>query len=272
MQKAIEVQLVVFDWAGTAVDHGCFAPVIPFIQAFQKQGISLDSETARGPMGIHKKDHIRSLFVVPEISEQWKKQTGQDWNEGDVEKVYADFIPLQLEVIPHHSKLIPGLLETVEFLRGRRIKIATTTGYFREAAQEIYQAARRQGFFPDRNLCADDVSQGRPAPWMIFRHMEKLNVYPPASVVKIGDTVPDIQEGLNAGCWSVGVTQTGSEIGLTREEFASLSQTEQDELQARAGKKLLEAGAHFVVPNVRHFPEILKAIQNQLSNNELPPR
>ena len=33
------IQLVVFDWAGTTVDHGCFAPVAAFIESFARFGV-----------------------------------------------------------------------------------------------------------------------------------------------------------------------------------------------------------------------------------------
>ncbi len=35
------LQLVVFDWAGTTVDHGCFAPVVPFQELFRARGVDL---------------------------------------------------------------------------------------------------------------------------------------------------------------------------------------------------------------------------------------
>src|SRR5262249_44028154 len=99
--------------------------------------------------------------------------------------------------------------DTVTELRKRGIKIGTTTGYFRQAAEVVFAEARAQGYEPDLNVLPDDVPAGRPYPWMIFRLMEELEVYPPAAVVKIGDTIHDIYEGLNAGAWRVGVLQSG---------------------------------------------------------------
>ena len=58
---------------------------------------------------------------------------------------------------------------------------------------------------------------------MIYRLMEELNVCPPGAVVKVGDTIADIESGLNAGVWSVGVTQTGNMLGLSEKECTELS-------------------------------------------------
>ena len=62
--------------------------------------------------------------------------------------------------------------------------------------------ATRRGFETDSIVCVSDVPAGRPEPWMALRSAMELRAYPPALCVKVGDTVPDIQEGLNAGMWT----------------------------------------------------------------------
>src|SRR5205823_3265316 len=163
--------------------------------------------------------HLRALLQLPDLAARWRQVHGRVANEQDLESLYNDFIPLQLEALERHSQLVPDLLDCVAELRRRGIRLGATTGYFRQAAERVSAAARQQGFVPDFAICAEEVPSGRPAPWMIFRTMEALGVYPPALVVKVGDTVPDIAEGRNAGVWSVGVTRTGSEVGCTEEEF-----------------------------------------------------
>ena len=66
-----------------------------------------------------------------------------------------------------------------------------------------------QGVTLNASVCAEDVANGRPAPWMIFRAMEATQTSPPHSVIKIGDTLPDVVAGVRAGVWSIGVTDTG---------------------------------------------------------------
>ena len=81
----------------------------------------------------------------------------------------------------------------------------------------------QQGYVPDVSLGAGDAPEGRPWPYMIFRIMEKLHIKSVSAVLKVGDTVHDIEEGLNAGVWSVGVTRSSSEVGCSEAEFAALS-------------------------------------------------
>ncbi len=265
------IRLVVFDWAGTTVDHGCFAPVRPFIEVFRAHDIELSDAQARAPMGLAKKDHLQVLFALAEIRAAWRDRHGRDWTEADVQEAYErQFMPLQLECVAACSGLIDGLVECVERLRKRGIKIGTSTGYFREAAELTYEAAARAGYLPDSNVCPADVSAGRPAPWMIYKNMERLGVYPPHTVVKVGDTAPDMGEGRNAGVWTVGVTDSSSDVGLTAAELARLSQRERTERIARAARMLKEAGAHEVMSTVAALPELLPRIEERLRAGERP--
>src|SRR5262245_40708066 len=86
--SAPEIRLVVFDWAGTTVDHGCFAPVVPFIEALARAGVTVTPRQARGPMGLAKKDHLRALLQIAEVAEQWRLVHGRPWTEADVDEVY----------------------------------------------------------------------------------------------------------------------------------------------------------------------------------------
>ncbi len=232
-RQALAIRLVVFDWAGTTVDYGCFAPVAAFIGAFARHGVAVTAEQQCGPMGLHSRDHIHAMLQMLALAAAWKNTHGREWTEADVDSLFHAFMPMQMQVVDLHSGLIPGLLECVAELRRRGVKIGGTTGYFRAAAERVRAMAAAQGYLPDFSYCPEDVAGGRPAPWMIFRIMEATGVFPPAAVVKIGDTVPDIEEGRNAGVWSVGVSNTSSEVGCTEAEFAALADEERRQARHR---------------------------------------
>jgi phosphonoacetaldehyde hydrolase len=261
---------VIFDWAGTTIDHGCRAPLVPFIRAFAERGVQVTPDEARAPMGLHKKDHIRALLQMPAVALRWRERHGRDATESDLDELYRHFVPLQLEVIDTYVGLVPGLLECVGLLRSKGIAIGATTGYFRAAAERVYRAAAEQGYRPNHCVCAEDVSAGRPAPWMIFRIMEALGVCPPAAVVKVGDTVPDIGEGLAAGAWSVGVLRSSSDVGCTEDEWAALPDAEQRRRLQHCREKLLSVGAHAVVETLAELPALLHHIDARLRRGEKP--
>ncbi len=263
MPRPRDIRLVVLDWAGTTIDFGCLAPAGAFVAAFAEAGVPVSVAEARGPMGLHKKDHIRAMLREPDIGERWRAAHSRDWTEADVERLYQAVTPKQVEAARQHSKLIPGVVECVAELRRRGIKIAATTGYFRAAAEVVYAAARDQGYTPDFAICADEVPQGRPAPWMIFRAMEATGVYPPAAVVKVGDTVIDIEDGRNAGVWSVGVIDSSNEMGLSEAEFAALLPDDRDCRRAEVRSRFTAAGADAVIHTLAELPAWIDIIQTR---------
>jgi phosphonoacetaldehyde hydrolase len=100
--------------------------------------------------------------------------------------------------------------------------------------------------------------------------MEQLGVYPPQAVVAVGDTVPDVEAGLNAGVWAVAVAQTGNEVGLSEVEFAGLPVVEQEAKRQKARATLAAAGAHYVIDGVWKLPATVRAINERLERGEKP--
>jgi phosphonoacetaldehyde hydrolase len=264
------IRLVIFDWAGTTVDHGSLAPVAALIRAFAVRGVAVTPDDVRAPMGLHKKDHIRVLLSLPSVASRWRARHGRDPAITDVDDLYHAFMPLQLEVLDDFTRLVPDVLDCVSDLRRSGVRVGATTGYFRAAAERVYQAAREQGYVPDCCVCAEEVPAGRPAPWMIFRVMEALGVHPPATVVKVGDTVPDIGEGLAAGAWSVGVLRSSSDVGCTQEEWDALTPAERTRRLSASREKLLAAGAHAVVETLADLPSLVTDLTARLEHGEKP--
>jgi phosphonoacetaldehyde hydrolase len=269
-RDAARIRLVILDWAGTTVDHGSWAPLMPFVRVFAGHGVEITPEEVRGPMGLHKKDHLQALLQQPAIARRWRERHGRDATEHDGDELYRQFMPLQLEVIDDFVGLVPGLLDCVGVLRSKGIAIGATTGYFRAAAERVYRGAAAQGYRPDHCVCAEEVSAGRPAPWMVFRIMEAVGAFPPAAVVKVGDTVPDIGEGLSAGAWSVGVSRSSSDVGCTEDEWATLPPAEQRRRLAACREKLLAAGAHAVVETLAELPAVVDEFDARLGRGEKP--
>lgn len=264
------IRLAVFDWAGTIVDFGCQAPTQAFVALFHEAGVQITPEQARGPMGVGKREHIAKLLDMPEVAGAWADEHGSEPTAADGDRLFEQFHQIQVQAALDRADLIPGVLETLDWLRGHGAMIATNTGYFREVLDAILPVAAEQGLDSDSNVCATDVPEARPAPWMLVVNMLETGVYPSEAVVKVGDTVPDIEEGLNAGAWTVGVIESGNGIGLRQEEVAQLSEARLSELADRARLTLQRAGAHYTIPTVADLPPVIGDIEVRLQRGERP--
>lgn len=103
-----------------------------------------------------------------------------------------------------------------------------------------------------------------------MRNAEILDVYPPRACVKIGDTVVDIEEGRNAGMWTIGITKTGNLVGLDQNEWNQLPEGRRRTLLARAEDVLLNAGADFVAEDLASCAPALSAIEERLRRADPP--
>jgi len=264
------IEAVILDWAGTVVDFGSRAPAIAFTEVFWRHGVEISVAEARGPMGAEKRAHVAALLADPDIAKRFEAAKGHAPGETDIDAIYRDFIPIQLEAIEHCAELVPGTAEMAAALQGRGVKLAGNTGYNGEMSAVNERISAGKGYKPDVCVAASDVPRGRPAPDMALKCALDLGVTCVQACVKVDDTVPGIDEGLNAGMWTVGVAVTGNAVGLSEVEWAALAPTEQARLRAKATDQLARAGAHYVIDGVADLPAVIAAIEARLKAGERP--
>jgi len=264
------ISAVMLDWAGTTMDFGCMAPAVVFIEVYKRKNVPISIEEARTPMGAHKRVHIQKISQIESVRERWKQEHGRYPNDQDVDAMFEEFVPLQLECLSNYSELIPGTLETVAEIRKMGAKIGSTTGYLRGMMEINQRDAKRQGYEPDSTVCAQDVPAGRPYPFMCLQNMINLQVSPVESCVKVDDTIPGVEEGLNAGMWSVGLAVSGNEVGLPLDAYKALPEEERQRKREHAYLRMRQSGAHYVVDSIAELVPCLEDIQKRIAAGERP--
>ncbi len=209
------IQLLLFDMAGTTVDEGKIVYKTVH-RAVERAGYPAPFETVKFiAAGKKKLQAIRDLLA---------EVTGGEATEEIAQAVYTDFlILLETAYAENPAKPMPGAAFVFQKLQERGIKVALNTGYPRPIAEQLL---RQLGWLDhpmiDLVVTSDEVERGRPHPDMIFKAMQQLGISDAKSVGKIGDTIADVEEGLNAGCgMSAGIT-TGAQ---TAEELWSAKAT-----------------------------------------------
>ncbi len=266
------VKALVLDWSGTLADAYVIAPASVFVEVFKNQGVEISMEEARGPMGLRKDLHIKMLTEDPEIAARWEAVKGARPTQDDVDAMFADFVPLQLDCLRNYTDLLPGIADTMNALQAQGIKIGTSTGFVRSMVDILLEDSIRQGFTPDATVAGDEVLNGaRPNPHMVFRNLDLMNISDVKSVVKCDDTVSGIGEAQNAGCWGVGLVRYSNYMNVNSlEEAARLSDDEIARRMAHTREILVKAGAHYVINSLVEIPAVIADINARLARGEKP--
>lgn len=264
------IQAVIFDWAGTMIDFGCRAPVVALREVFAEAGIEITEAEARADMGKAKRDHVRALLAMSRIAGLWAERHSAAWTEADVDRLHDAVEPKMRAAARDCAQLIPGAAALVADLRGRGVRIGSTTGYTRPMMADILPLAAGQGYAPDVVVCAGETEAGRPSPLMMWKALVELGAWPARACVKVDDAAVGMGEGLEAGAWTVGLSASGNGVGLSRVELHALPPAERAVRIAASAQALREAGAHYVVESVAELGPILEEIEARIARGEAP--
>jgi phosphonoacetaldehyde hydrolase len=268
-----KVKALILDWSGTTADAYVIAPAVVFVDVFAKHGVEISMAEARGPMGLRKDLHIKALTEVPEIRERWKGVHGKHPGQKEVDAMFADFVPMQLECLRKYTGLLPGVAETTQKLQKEYgIKLGSSTGFIRSMVDILEEDASKQGYAPDASVAGDEVVNGaRPKPFMVYRNLDLLDVHPIQSVVKVDDTVSGVGEALEAGCWGVGIARYSNYMDIdTLEQAESLPEEEIQRRLAHTRETLRKAGAHYVIDEFPQLLEVVEDVNRRLARGEKP--
>ncbi|HEV7440151.1 MAG TPA: phosphonoacetaldehyde hydrolase [Methylobacterium sp.] len=265
-----KLQAAILDWAGTVVDFGSFAPTQIFVEAFGEFGVAVSLAEARGPMGMGKWDHIRTLCNEPAIAARYAAQFGRTPTDADVTAIYERFMPLQIEKIADHSALIPGALEAIAALRAKGIKIGSCSGYPARVMERVVALARQNGYVADHVVATDEVPNGRPWPAQALANVIALGVDDVAACVKVDDTVPGILEGRRAGMWTVALTCSGNALGLGYDDFRALSAERLAAERTRIAALFADSRPHFLIDTIADLPGVVQDIEGLLAAGRMP--
>ena len=270
-----KLKAAVLDWSGTTADAHVIAPAVAFKDVFEKHNVPITMKESREPMGLRKDLHIQKILEIPEVKKRWINVKGTEPTEKDVADLFADFVPMQLECLGKYTTLLPGAANTVNTLRSEYgLKIGSTTGFTKVMVDVLLDDAKKQGYVPDFSVAGDEVENNmgfRPAPFMVYKNMANLGVYPIQSVLKVDDTIGGVGEGLNAGCWAVGICGLSNYTDIdTIEQWENMSQAEKDERVNISRDKLLTSGAHYVIDSINELPDVVSDINARLENGEKP--
>ena len=266
------VRGMVLDWSGTTADAYVLAPAVVFVDVFRKHGVEISMNEARGPMGLRKDLHIKALTETPELRQRWTGIHGHEPDQTDVDRMFDDFVPMQLECLRNYTTLLPHVAEVTQSFQKQGIKIGSSTGFVRSMVDILEADAKEQGYVPDASVAGDEVENGaRPKPFMVYRNLDLMDVHPIQSVVKVDDTISGVGEALEAGCWGVGIARYSNYMDIdSLDQVENLPENEIQRRLAETREILRKAGAHYVIDTFDQLPDVIEDINLRLGRGETP--
>jgi len=182
----MEVKAILFDLIGTTVKEKDPSTVERCIQkAFEDHNIKVRPELIRSHRGKSKREMISTLLLSLKAPLHLTS---------DVLAKFKVHFHSQL----HNFETNEGLVELLEFLQGANIKVGIGTGLTSDLLYTIFNHLKWDKSTFDYIGTASEAGRGRPHPDMINHMMATLGVTQ-RELLKVGDTIADIQEGKNAG-------------------------------------------------------------------------
>jgi phosphonoacetaldehyde hydrolase len=264
------IKAFVFDWAGTMVDFGCLAPVVALQGAFSDDGLPLSEAEARADMGMAKRAHIASILGREPMRSVFMMHKGHAPEAADVERLFALVEPHMNTAAAQYTALIPGAADLVAHLKGLGVRIASGTGYSRSMMSDILNDAKAQGYDPEFVVCAGETPQGRPSPFMTWKALTELGVWPARTCVKVDDAEVGIVEGREAGVFTIGVAASGNGVGLTFQAFSDLPEADRKERVMKSAHSLAGNGADYVIASVANIKALLPELEARIAADDRP--
>ena len=181
------LKMVILDIGGTLIgDHGEVPDAM--LGAFSRHGMTVTPQEFSEWRGAAKRGMVQH-FV--------EQRGPKDGRPALIEAIYSDFTATASKAYANVQP-IPGAEQALKELQAMKLILATTTGFDRTLTTQVLSHLGWQHYFV-ASITSDDVVDGRPAPYMLFRAMEAAHVNDVREVLAIGDTVLDLQAANNAG-------------------------------------------------------------------------
>ena len=217
------LKLIVLDIGGTLIgDHGEVPDAM--LGAFARKGITITPQEFSEWRGAAKRGMVKH-FV---------EQRAPSGGAALIEAIYGDFTATASKAYANVQP-IPGAENALKELQAMKLLLATTTGFDRTLTTQVLSHLGWQHYFV-ASITSDDVVDGRPAPYMLFRAMEAAHVNDVREVLAIGDTPLDLQAANNAG--------VGASIGV----WSGAATEERLRKERNSG----------VLPSVAALPDLIK--------------
>jgi len=277
------IKACIFDLGGTIVDRYSLTSILSLQRAFTNKYINVPSTLIRKDIGLNTIDHINQILEDNSIQNQWYNKHLDYIDDKVTQDIFNNYSEiLEIETHNNNMKIIPQVKKCIQYLKENNISTGVMTGYDKYHMDNIKLLLENKNIYLDNYVSSTILDKsGIPENHMIYENLDKLNIEDSKTIIKIGDTVTGIQEGLNAGCITVGVYRWSSYMNIeSREEMLKIDNIIMSDgynysdnyyqlvkKMSYSKRKLEESGAHYVIQTLEDLPNIIEHINQMKSPN-----
>lgn len=273
VKDATPVQALTFSCNGTVMDRYSIATREAFRLTFALHDVHIRCDEALPRANVTTYQHLKYLLLDSPVNYKWCDSKLSEPSCDDLLSLYKDFNKLYAECLRKHSRLVPGAAQILHNLRyDHSLKLALVSSVLKPQVCILQKESIRQGFRPDAFITTDkNTPLSSDSPFGIYKALTELQIYPIKTVVHIADTVEGIQSGLNAGCWTIGVSRYSTLMDIHNQMHENTLSESQLEKRTQCVKdKLRGAGAHYVVTELTDLSVIIRTINDRLYEGDTP--
>lgn len=202
------IKAVLFDLDGTIIDTEKYYHLY-WPKAFAKFGYTITDEQGLG---------MRSLGS-PYVEEYAEKLFGKKIDLTEIKKYARSCV--DESVAKNGLELKDGVIECLNFLKNKNVKIAIVTATAIERTEKYIKDANIEMYFNDI-ISAKNVPHGKPAPDVYLTACEKLKIEPKETIA-VEDSPNGVKSASAAGCNVVMVPdQTEAEEEIMKYLFGNI--------------------------------------------------
>ena len=169
------IKACILDWSGTTVDKYVIAPAVVFKNVFDKFKVPITMEEAREPMGLRKDLHIKAITELPTVRERWFKQYNKYPTQNDVDEMFKEFVPMQLDCLTQYSGMLPGASNTIENIRVKGIDVVGDRLYVVHPGS-LSNAEERAKFYIINLSTSSVIAESGGMPLGNIRHLVSMSL------------------------------------------------------------------------------------------------
>ncbi|MFB5678226.1 HAD hydrolase-like protein [Paenibacillus terreus] len=249
------IQAVIFNLESALLDPGGRRLSQGIKDLFRWMGVDVSQQNIKRGLGLTIREHIAGTLRLSEVRASWMDRFGTEPGRADVDHIYAELVPV-LRSLLQSSTPCSGLDKALQEIRDRRIQSGATSAFTSDLLGSVPRRSLEDNVL-DCTVTPSEVSSGRPFPWMVYENAHRMQVYPLSDMVKVGDTLADMQEGRNAGVWTIGVLDGF----MDRMEGIGPGEAAYEVQRKEAAYLLKRAGAHLVMDSLADLPRMLREIE-----------